>query len=293
VRITSQIIDRRSLETIQRNLAGLDEAQLRATTGLRIRSASDDPASYAGVLSADRRLSALEQYRRNISSAQARLSTEEAAVDQVGEVLARAKELAISQAAGNGSQQTRLIAKAEIDQLLQQSISLGNTPWGNGFLFGGDVDNRRPFDTLGAVDPNLPPVGGPNVEYAPGQTAPMNHDGVQVFIDTGVFASLQRLSDALGANSDAEIGASITDLTVSFDRVQDLLGETGARARQLEMAVSNVESLTLSLKTLRSDLSEADLEVAITQLVTRQNAYQAALMATSTLLHTTITDYLR
>jgi flagellar hook-associated protein 3 FlgL len=293
VRITSQIIDRRSLETIQRNLASLDEAQTRATTGLKVRNASDDPASYVGVLSTDRRLSALEQYRRNIVNAQARINSEESALDQVGDLLSRAKELGISQAAGSGTQQTRLIAKAEVDQILNQAISLGNTPWGNGFLFGGDMANVRPFDSAGAINPNLPPSGGPSVEYAEGQTTSINHDGVQVFVDTGVLASLKRLSDALGANSDAEIGASITDLGLAFDRTQDVLGETGARSRQLEMATSNVESLALGLKTMRADLSEADLEVAITQLVTRQNAYQAALMATSSLLHTTITDYLR
>jgi flagellar hook-associated protein 3 FlgL len=293
VRITSQIIDRRSLETIQRNLASLDEAQVQASTGYKVRNASDDPASYVGVLSADRRLSALDQYRRNIASAQARMSAEEATLDQVGELVSRARELAISQAAGNGSQETRLVVRGEVEQSLSQLILLGNTPWAEGFLFGGDFADRRPFDASGAVDPNTPPSGGPSVEYSEGQTTIINHDGVQVFLDTGVFDALKRLSAGLAANDDAEIGASITDLNTAFGRVQDVLGETGVRSRQLDAATTNIDSLKFGVESLKSELSEADIETAITQLVSRQNAYQSALMATSTLLHTTITDYLR
>ncbi len=75
--------------------------------------------------------------------------------------------------------------------------------------------------------------------------------------------------------------------------MQDVLGETGARSRQLEMAGANVDTLETSLRTLRADLGEVDMEQAISQLISRQTAYQAALMSTSRLMSTTLTDYLR
>jgi flagellin-like hook-associated protein FlgL len=43
----------------------------------------------------------------------------------------------------------------------------------------------------------------------------------------------------------------------------------------------------------KSNLEDVDYETAITQLMSRQNAYQAAMMATSKVIGLTLTDYLR
>jgi flagellin-like hook-associated protein FlgL len=43
----------------------------------------------------------------------------------------------------------------------------------------------------------------------------------------------------------------------------------------------------------RSNLQELDLEEAVTHLVARQNAYQAALLTTSRLMNLSLADYLR
>ena len=293
MRITNQIIDRRALEAIQKSVSGLEESHAQVASGTRLRSAADDPAGYVGVMSADRRLAALVQYRRNVSAAEARLGAEEAALDQVTDLLARARELAISQAASNGTTATRLIAKAEVDQLLAEVVKLGNTKLGNSWLFGGDFSDTAPFTPAGAVNPARPPVGGGSVEIGEGQTVALNHDGQRVFLDTGVFAALQQLSDALGADDTPGVAASITSVVSAFDAVQDVLGETGARVRQLETASANIESLELTLRTQRSDLADIDIEEAISKLASRQTAYEAALLATARLNSLSLTDYLR
>ncbi len=293
MRITNQIIDRRALEAIQHNMSGLAEAQSRVSTGTRVHTASDDPSAYVGIQTADRRLAALDQYRRNISSAGARLSTEEGVLDQVTDLLTRAREVATSQAASNGTTSTRLVAKSEVDQLLSEVVALGNTRQSNAFLFGGDFADSAPFTTAGVANPNRPPAGGGSVEYGDGQTMTVNHDGTQVFLDTGVIASLQQLSTALGTDDTAGIAASLTSLSASFDGVQGLLGEVGARTRQLDTASANIDSLQNTLQTQRSDLSDADIEKAVSDLASRQTAYQAALLATARLNSLSLTDYLR
>lgn len=293
MRITNQILNRRVLDGLQQNLAGLDEAQQRAVTGLRVSNASDDPAGFVGIVSTDRRLAALEQYRRGIASAKARLDSEEGVLDQVTDLLSRARELALSQSGSTGNATTRTVAKAEVDHILQQAISLGNTRHGDGYLFGGDFAADMPFAADGTTSATRPPKGSRSVEIGSGQTSPTSHDAMQVFVDSGVLASLQQLSAALGNDSAAEIGASLTALVGAFDDVQDVLGETGARSRQLEMAGANVDTVETSLRTLRADLSEVEMEEAISQLISRQTSYQAALMATSRMMSTTLTDYLR
>jgi flagellar hook-associated protein 3 FlgL len=293
VRITNQIIDRRALEAIQRSVSGLDETQRQIATGLRIRRPDDDPAGYVGIHVADRRLAALSQYRRNMATAGARLNAEEAVLDQTTEILARARELAVSQGASNGTAQTRLIAKAEVDQLIGETVALGNTRHGNLYLFGGDFADTAPFAANGSSNPARPPVGGGNAEIGPGQTVTLNHDGQRVFLDSGVFAALQQLSVALGTDDTPGVAASITSLTLALDDVQELLGEAGARARQMETSAANIDALEVTLRTQRSDLADADLDEAISKLASRQTAYEAALLATSRLNTLSLMDYLR
>lgn len=293
MRITNHIITRQSVDGIQRNLAAMEDAQRRVLSGLRIERPSDDPAGAVGVMSADRQLSGLAQYRRNIQAAEARLNAEETVLDGVSALLERARELAIGQAGATGNAQTRAIARIEVDQLLAQAIALGNTPYNGGYLFGGQFADTAPFDAAGATSTTLPPTGAAPVEIDAGRQLTVHHDAVQVFVDTEALQALQDLSAALGANSDAQIGAALTRLDGAHTNVQNVLGETGANALQLEVAASNIASVAGTLETFRADLSEVEMEEAISRLVSRQTAFQAALAATSRMISLTLTDYLR
>jgi len=293
VRITNAMLRHRSLEAIQTSLAGLVEANARATTGLRVRSASDDPTAYAGILSADTRLAGLTQYRRNISSAQARMGLEGDALDQLGNLLDRAREVAVSQAAGNGSASTRKVSRAEIDQIFAEAVALANSRQGNRYIFGGAFTDAAPLDGLGQPSPTRPPVGSASVEIDEGLTTVVNHDATEIFLNTGAIDALQKLATGLGNNSDTEIADAITSLYSAFDQLQVLVGENGARMKQLDTSASRIDDAETTVKAARSDLADAEMEEALTELVHRQNALEAAMLSTSRLLSTNLTDYLR
>lgn len=294
MRITSGIIQRQTLEGLQKNIGALAEAQSRVTTGLRVNRASDDPAAAVGIMASDRRLHALAQYRKNIDTAQTRLGVEEQVLDQVTELLDRARELGVNQGgSGTASATTRLQVRAEVDELLDHLITLGNTRFGSGFLFGGEYADQLPFSQTGATSATAPPAGVHVVEINDGQSVAVNHDGLQVFVSSGTFKALQDLSAGLGANSDTDIANALTEIDASFATIQDILAETGARRNQLEMATSNLEALEVNLRSFRSTLSDAEIEESISQLVARQTAYQAALMSTSRIISQSLTDYLR
>jgi flagellar hook-associated protein 3 FlgL len=272
----------------------MSEAQNRVTTGLRVSRASDDPAATVGIMAADRKLHALDQYRKNIDTAQSRLGSEEQVLDQVTDLLDRARELGVNQGgSGTATATTRLQIKAEVDKLLDQMVTLGNTRFGNGFLFGGDYADQAPFSPTGTTSVTAPPTGVHVVEINDGQSVAVNHDGLQVFVSSGAFQALQDLSTGLGNNSDTEISNALGAIDTSFGDIQDILAETGARRNQLDMAASNIDALDVNLRSFRSTLSDAELEESISQLVARQTAYQAALMSTSRIISQSLTDYLR
>ena len=137
------------------------------------------------------------------------------------------------------------------------------------------------------------PSGTRQTEISAALFVRTNHNGSEVFLDTNVMGALASLSDALGANDPAAVRAAIDQIDGAFAGVQNLLGDTGARSNQLDVTASNIDALDTQLRSYASTLSEADLEEAITELVTRQTAYQAAMSATSRVIGLNLADYLR
>jgi flagellar hook-associated protein 3 FlgL len=85
----------------------------------------------------------------------------------------------------------------------------------------------------------------------------------------------------------------MTEVDGAFDSVQHLLGAVGARASSLEITGANLDAVKAGLVVLKSDVEDVEIEEAITELMSRQTSYQAALMTTSRLMGLTLTDYLR
>lgn len=306
MRITNGMMQRSALAQLQTGMQQVSKAQDRVSSGLKIQRPSDDPAGASAAMDTRSSLRALEQYQRNVDGALSRLSAEEGTLSQLGDVITRAKELGLSQMNSSASPETRAYTKIELDGLLDHAISLANTSYKGEYLFGGQWPDQKPFDpeqtgtapSFVSIDDDTgaprAPAGVPATEIGAGRYLQASHDGEQVFLDTGVLQALKDLSDALAsADPIAEIGSAVSKLDSSFQGVQTLLGDVGGRTNQLELTRSNLDAFDINLQTLKSDIEEADLEVAISDLVSRQTAFQAAMLATSRVMGLTLADYLR
>ncbi len=307
MRITNNFIQANALANLQTNMQRMSESQQQVSSGLRIQKASDDPAGASRAIQTRGSIRALDQYQRNISLANTRAATEETALSQLGDILTRAKQLAISQGTATADANTRATTKVEVDQLLQAVIQLGNTQDGDEYLFGGKWGDQAPFDAAQtaqspyyvSLDPDtgLPrqPSGVNQTEISAGRYMQATHDGKQVLIDSGVLAAIKELSDALADTSAPQtaIQTSAGSIDTAFDNLQVLIGENGARVNQLDVTSANLAAFSINLKTLKSDVEEVDIEQAVTELVSRQTAYQAAMLATSRVMGLTLADYLR
>ncbi|MCC6928894.1 MAG: flagellar hook-associated protein FlgL [Gemmatimonadaceae bacterium] len=293
MRITNNMVSRNSLISLQRSLKAMNEAQERATDGLRVEKASDDPSAATSIMASGSSIRAIDQYKRNINSARARLDREETVLDSVTQVLERAKELGLQQGSSTADAQTRNTAKAEIDQLLQTVVQLGNSQHQGEYLFGGDQSNVAPFNSNTPPFTAAAPTGTRRTEISSALSVRTNHNGTEIFLNTGVLAALDQLSTALGANDQTGIQNSLSQLDSAHAGVQVLVGETGAASQQLDVATSNLDALDTSLRSFKSQLQDVDIEKAVSELVGRQTAYQAAMLATSRVLSLNLADYLR
>ncbi|MBK6305148.1 MAG: hypothetical protein IPF47_05270 [Gemmatimonadetes bacterium] len=262
-------------------------------TGLRVEKASDDPSASSSIMASGSSIRAIGQYKRNINSARARLDREESILGSVSQMLER-QEPGVQQASGTADAQTRLTAKAEVDQLIQAVVQLGNTQHEGEYLFGGDQSNVAPVQRHHpSVFSAAPPTGTRRTEISSALSVRTNHNGTEVFLTTGVLAALDELSTALGANSQTGVATSLFSLDAAHNSTQVLVGETGAASQQLDVATSNLDALDTSLRTFKSQLQDADIEKAVSELVGRQTAYQAAMLATSRVMSLNLADYLR
>ena len=285
------MLARGALTGLQNQMRGLDEARTRASTGIRVQRPSDDPVAAAGIMQSSSGLRALEQYRRNLETGQARLGIEDSVLEQLGNALARAKELGLAQGSDTANQATRATAQAEVLRLVDFAKDLANTRYADAYVFGGQYADSPPFQA-GAVDPARPPSGDLSMEIGTGLVVNTNHSAQEIFLDSDAVDSLQALADALGANDPDAIRAAVTRIDGAFDQVQVLVGDLGARMARFDIAMTNVEALDVNLQTFRAGLADADLARAVTDLVDRQGSLEAAMLANSRILDLALTDYL-
>lgn len=302
MRVTNSIITRNSQTRLQTQLQGLDRVRDDISSGVRIRKMSDDPTSGGELVRIGSSMRALRQFKRNVDSGVARASAEENVLDQLTNALTRGIELGIGQASATANPQSRLIVKAEVDQLIDFAANLGNTRFGDEYLFGGNRAGEAPFATpvpttgsfsrLTLAGNPVNPSGNITLEIGDNKFVTPNHNGSEVFIDTDALDALRSLSTALGNNDPTAIQAAADRLTTANSNVQSLIGTQGARINELETATVNLDLLELNLKTFRADLRDTEIDRAMVELVGKQTLYQAAMSATTRILGLSLANYL-
>lgn len=303
MRVTNSIITSRSQLRLQQGLQGIDRVRDDIATGVRIRKMSDDATSGGELVRIGSSMRALTQYRRNADNGINRAQAEEGALDLLGNALTRAAELGISQSTATANAQSRLVVRREVDQLIDLAANLGNTRFGDEYLFGGNRAGEAPFRTPAPASGSFSrltdtggnpvnPSGNITLEVGDGKFVTPNHNATQVFIDTDALDALRALSDALGANDPVAIQAAADRVTAANSNVQSLVGTQGARINEMEGAKNSLDSLEFDLKAFRSDLRDTEIDKAMVELVGKQTLYQAAMSATSRILGLSLANYL-
>ncbi|MFO0945901.1 MAG: hypothetical protein U1D30_08145 [Planctomycetota bacterium] len=108
----------------------------------------------------------------------------------------------------------------------------------------------------------------------------------------GVFDSLLRLREGLANRDLDEIEIAGQQLDVDRGRVLDAIGSVGSRVQVLDNLSSRITAENERLAIDTADVLEPELAQTITDLLTQQNALQAALSSTSILLSQSLLDFL-
>lgn len=294
MRITDRMLHDRALGSLNTNVAALARIQEQVASTKRLVRPSDDPADVRSAVKARDGLGEMEQFLRNITTAQRSVDASDTALASAGEAIQRARELAVRGANGTLSASDRQTMALEVEQLARQLVSHAGARAGDQYLFSGFQTGSAPYVEAPPGSAAVSAYGGDAgvvvARIAPGTTMTLNVTADTVF---------QPALDAL-AQMHAELvaGTPVSGGTIALlDTGQSALlagrAQIGARANRLSEAQTTLEDNVLSARRLLSDLEDVDLAAAITELSQRMAVYQAALEVNAKIIQPSLLDHLR
>lgn len=166
----------------------MENLQLKGSTLRSITRPSDNPISNVEAMSLESRIKNNEQYIRNAEYAELHLNSTEKAIEQVVEIMNKAKEIAIAQSSDFYDANIRENVSNEIKQLRNQALAIANKRVGNKYLFGGFKTLSKPFTDAGEYKGDL---GKVTVEVSKDFFVPINLNGYEVFYSNDDSSSSQ------------------------------------------------------------------------------------------------------
>lgn len=156
----------------------MEDLQIQGSTLKNITRPSDNPIATTEVLHLKSSGADNQQYQKNVQRALLNLNTTEQALEQLTEIMVKAKELAISQASDFYDRDIRTSVSNEVKQLRNQSLSIANKRIGQRYIFGGFKTLERPFANDGTYKGD---TGHTTVEVSKDFFVPINLHGEEVF----------------------------------------------------------------------------------------------------------------
>lgn len=108
----------------------------------------------------------------------------------------------------------------------------------------------------------------------------------------GVFTSLMQLREAIQSGDLDKLQAAINVLDVSADNLSYSRADLGARLKAVDALQSRLSLENISLKGAISTEIEVDIVAAISEMATRQAAYEASLRVSAAMSKSTLLDFL-
>jgi len=186
VRISSIDIFNIANSSMQKSNTEIAKTQQQLSSGQRVLTPSDDPVASLKIMELDNELSRIDQYNKNIDSAENTLQQTEGLIDGVIDIIQRVRELTIQ--AGNTGVNTSAQYDAlanEVEGRLEELLNISNSRDANGdFVFSGFKGEIQPFS--GNAEDGFEYHGDDGqrrVKTANNSTLAVSNSGRDVFLD--------------------------------------------------------------------------------------------------------------
>ncbi|WP_094603825.1 hypothetical protein SPSIL_042350 [Sporomusa silvacetica DSM 10669] len=153
MRISSNMMRYNFLRSINNSMETQNTLQEQLSDGKALHRPSDDPVKTVRDLTYKTSQVLNEQYTQNLQDAQSWMENTDGVMSDLSSVMIKIKELVVSADDTKPTDSLNTIG-AQIDGLINQVVSLGNTKIGDRYLFSGQSDSTQPFVRTTIKDPN-------------------------------------------------------------------------------------------------------------------------------------------
>lgn len=288
-RITQSTMAATALRGLQSSLGRVQDLQNQLSSGKRVNAPSDDPAATAAAMTFRSQRAADEQYLRNADIATARLNVTDNALTQLSSQLNSIRDVVVQSQNGSIGSNSLAALSQQVQASRQDVVDLYNTRYLDRPVFGGTVQGSVAIDNSGAyVGDN----GDVSVRISGDSTVRTDVKGTAIDADS-VPAMLDQLAADIAAGNTAGVQNGLDSLDASLSKVQQALGDVGARENRVDTTRSLVDSARLDLTSKISDNEDVDLPETIMNLSAQQTAYQSALGAAAKITQVSLIDFLK
>jgi flagellar hook-associated protein 3 FlgL len=283
---------------IDRLQAKAERAQRQISSGLRVTKPSDDPDSTGAIVQSGSDIARNQQIGRNLDQVKVEVDTAEQALQASVSTLEQINVVGAQGANFDQTAATRNNLAVQVQNLLERLVGSANTSVAGRYVFSGDSDQTAPYGidltTVTGTTPYAGSAATRQVEDPRGGKFATSQSGQQIFDAAGgsVFAAVNALRVALLANDQNGITASLASLKAAHDHLSDSLSYYGTVQNEVDDGITAAKTLDVRLRSQLSNLRDADLAGASTDLLSAKLNLDAAFSARARVPKTSLFDYL-
>lgn len=302
MRVTNNMLINNMVGYINKNLNRMSKYQYQLATGKKISVPSDDPVVAARALKLRTDLAEVQQYKRNVEDAISWMEITEDTIDKLGDVIQRARELAVDASNGTKTPEDLQKVKEEILQLREQIIHIANTTYAGRYIFSGFSTNKPLLKEDGTF--NIVVMNSEKIMFEIGikDNLNVNVTGGDLFNNganavAGDLPAFIKVFDnyiaALDSGDISKVSSIIAELDDVHNNTLRVRADVGARMNRLELTLDRIENDIISftkLMSLNEDVDEAEVMI---NLKNEENVYRASLAGGARIIMPTLLDFLR
>jgi flagellin len=257
--------------SLSKTQSSLTTSMTRLSTGYRINSAMDDAAGLQIATRLKAQTSGMAVAMRNTQNSTSMLQTAEGALDEVGNMLVRMKDLATQASDASSSTDDKTAMQSEYDNLGKEIQNImSNTKFGGqSLLKSGTISSSITFQ-----------IGADSSEK---MTLDLSSD---MGASGAVFTALGSASGYAGATaSTATAGTELTSsanatinlISTAIDKISSVRSSLGATANRLDHVYNNLQNISSNTKAATGRIMDVDFATESADMTSNQMLLQALL----------------
>jgi flagellar hook-associated protein 3 FlgL len=298
MRITNNMVTNTVLAELQQLDSQQSTLQAEVSSGLAVTQPSDDPGVFGQVIQEEGQSNQLAQFNQNATQALDTANSSYAGITSLTQIYDRATQLATLGSGTLGASANSGYAD-ELNQLIQQAVTVANSQSAGNYLYGGTATNTPPFTTTTDSSGNITAVsyvGNSEQTAIPLSASSSVSPSTSGTTNSGfadIINNMIAVRNALTANDPNALATASTALNNAGDTLSTAAADNGAVQLRIQSEQTQEQSTATEVSSLISSQTSANLPQTITQLNQAQIAYQAAMETAVKVMQLSLTQYIQ